>query len=75
MIAQRLAAQLLSGPPAGTPEDVVRRLLAVQAQDPRGARLSIRARSTGVTATDVDAALTSRRSLVMSWLNRGTCTS
>ena len=50
----------------------MQRLLAVQAQDPRGARLSIRSRSTGVTAADVDTALTERRSLVVSWLNRGT---
>lgn len=71
MIAQRLAAQLLCGPPAATPEEVIRHLLAVQAQDPRGARLSIRSRSRGVVAADVDAAL-ERRSLVVSWLNRGT---
>ena len=71
MIAQRLAAQLLTSPPASTPEDVVLRLLAVQAQDPRGARLSIRSRSAGLSAADVDAALTNR-SMVVSWLNRGT---
>jgi len=50
---------------------VVGRLLAVQAQDPRGARLAVRARTTGLTATDIDAALT-ERSLVVTWLNRGT---
>ena len=70
--ARRLAAQLLSGPPATTAEDVVRRLLAVQGQDPRGARLAIRSRSAGLIAADVDAGLTSRRSLLISWLNRGT---
>ena len=72
MIAERLAAQLLSGPPATSPEAVVGRLLAVQAQDPRGARLSVRSRSTGLTAADVDAALSDRRSLLITWLNRGT---
>jgi hypothetical protein len=46
-------------------------LLAVQAQDPRGARLAIRARTTGLTAAHVDRALTDR-SLVITWLNRGT---
>jgi len=51
---------------------VARRLLAIQAQDPRAARLAIRARATGVTASDVDRALTSDRSLVIDWLNRGT---
>jgi hypothetical protein len=53
-------------------EDVVRRLLAVQAQDPRGARLAIRARSRGLVAADVDRALTTDRSVVVTWLNRGT---
>jgi hypothetical protein len=51
---------------------VVERLLAVQAQDLRGARLAIRARTTGMSVTDVDRALTEDRSLVISWLNRGT---
>ena len=69
--AERCAAQLLCGDPAGSAEDVTRRLLAVQAQDPRGARLAVRARSAGLSAADVDAAL-ARRSLVVSWLNRGT---
>lgn len=72
MIAERLAAQLLSGPAATSPEQVVERLLAVQAQDPRAARLSIRSRSVGLTAADVDDALTVRRSLAIAWLGRGT---
>src|SRR5581483_6744998 len=72
MLAERLAAQLLAGPPARDPVAVAERLLAVQAQDPRGARLAIRARTTGLTAADVDRALTDDRSLVVSWLNRGT---
>jgi hypothetical protein len=67
-----LTAQLLSGPPAGSPEAVVRQLLAVQAQDGRGARLAVRSRSVGLGAADVDAALTTRRSLLITWLNRGT---
>jgi hypothetical protein len=69
--AARLTSQGLSGPPASSPVEVVTRLLAVQAQDARGMRLSIRSRTTGVTATDVDAALTSRQ-LLITWLNRGT---
>jgi hypothetical protein len=67
----RMAAQLLSGAPARTAEDVVRRLLAVQGQDPRGVRLAIRCRSVGLTAADVDRALTDG-TLLISWLNRGT---
>ncbi len=71
MLRERLTAQLLAGPPAKDPEAVVKRLLAVQGQDPRGARLAIRARSQGLTASDVDRALNDRR-LLITWLNRGT---
>jgi hypothetical protein len=72
LLAERAAAQLLSGPPGTTAEAVAGQLLAIQGQDPRGARLAIRARSTGLTAADVDQALTVRRTLVTGWLNRGT---
>ncbi len=68
----RFVAQLLAGTPAATPDEVVQRLLAVQAQDPRGARLTIRSRSRGLVGADVDRALTVDRSVVVTWLNRGT---
>lgn len=71
LLAERLHAQGLSRPDAATPEAVVGHLLAVQAQDPRGARLAVRSRTTGVSATDVDAAF-GERTLVVTWLNRGT---
>src|ERR1700729_3768158 len=71
-LARRLTAQLLAGRPARDPVDAVRRLLAVQGQDPRGARLAIRARTSGVRADEVDHALTHDRSLLITWLNRGT---
>src|SRR6202044_2066381 len=70
--AERAAAQLLSGPPAARAEEVAGRLLAIQGQDPRGARLAVRVRSRGLAAADVEHALTVDRSLVISWLNRGT---
>jgi hypothetical protein len=70
--AQRCAAQLLCGDSARSAEQVATRLLAIQAQDPRGARLTVRARSAGLSASDVDAGLTQRRSLIVTWLNRGT---
>jgi hypothetical protein len=72
MITERLTAQQLSGPPADSAEAVVERLLAVQAQDPRGARLTVRSRTIGLHRADVDDALTDRRSMLISWLNRGT---
>jgi winged helix DNA-binding protein len=71
-VALRLAAQLLSGTPAGATAEVAGRLLAIQAQDPRGARLAVRARSHGLSAADVDGALTQDRCVVVTWLNRGT---
>jgi hypothetical protein len=71
-ITERLSAQALSGEPLRSPEAVAERLLAVQGQDPRGARLAVRARTAGVTAADVDRALTEDRSLLITWLNRGT---
>jgi hypothetical protein len=63
---------LLSGERPRDPVAVAERLLAIQGQDPRGARLAVRARSEGLTAADVDRALTEERSLLISWLNRGT---
>jgi hypothetical protein len=54
------------------PVDVAERLLAVQGQDPRGARLAIRARTAGLSAADVDRELSEERSLLITWLNRGT---
>lgn len=72
VLAERFSAQGLTGPPARDPVAVAERLLAVQGQDPRGARLAIRARANGVTAASVDRALSEDRSLLITWLNRGT---
>jgi hypothetical protein len=72
LLQARLTAQLLAGPPARDPVAVAERLLAVQGQDPRGFRLAVRARTEGVSAADVDRALTDERSLLVTWLNRGT---
>jgi hypothetical protein len=71
-LTERLTAQLLAGPPARDAVEATGRVFAVQGQDPRGFRLAIRARTEGVTAADVDRALTDDRSLVVTWLNRGT---
>ena len=71
-LAERLTAQALAGEPLRSPEQVAERLLAVQGQDPRGARLAVRARTDGLDAADVDRALSEERSLLITWLNRGT---
>jgi hypothetical protein len=67
----RVTAQGLARRPARDPVEVAERLLAVQAQDARGARLAVRARSEGLVASDVDRALDERR-LIVTWVNRGT---
>jgi winged helix DNA-binding protein len=69
--ALRAAAQLLHRP-APRATAVVERLLAVQAQDLRAARLALRARCAGLRVVDVDRALSEERSLVVAWLMRGT---
>ena len=56
----------------GGPAAVVRRVLAVQAQDAQAAPLSIWARGEGLTAGDVERALVEERSIVRTWLMRGT---
>src|SRR5205823_1697840 len=66
--AGRFQSQLLSGSPAPDPVTATERLLAVQAQDRRGARLAIRARTSGCAVEDFDRALTDERSLLVSWL-------
>lgn len=71
-LPERLTAQALAGEPLRSPEQVAERLLAVQGQDPRGARLAVRARTNGLSAADVDRALSEDRSLLITWLNRGT---
>ncbi|HEX6687475.1 MAG TPA: winged helix DNA-binding domain-containing protein [Solirubrobacterales bacterium] len=72
VLVERLTAQGLSGPPLSDPVAVAERLLAVQGQDPRGFRLAVRARTEGLTAADVERALSEERSLLVTWLNRGT---
>jgi hypothetical protein len=72
VLAERLTAQGLAGPPLADPAAVAERLLAVQGQDPRGFRLAVRARTDGLTAADVNRALSDDRTLVVTWLNRGT---
>src|SRR5580704_5649993 len=72
LLAARLSAQRLSGPPAVNVVDATRHLLAVQGQDPRAARLALRVRTARGHASAVDHALTVERSLIITWVNRGT---
>jgi hypothetical protein len=72
LLRRRLTAQQLAGPPADDARSVARRLLAVQAQDGRAARLAIRARAPAITVAEIDSELTQERSVLVTWLNRGT---
>jgi DNA glycosylase AlkZ-like len=71
LLESRFASQLLGDERAADAVAVADRLLAVQAQDLRSARLAVRARTSGLTASDVDRCLTDG-ALVVGWLNRGT---
>ncbi|WP_336205542.1 winged helix DNA-binding domain-containing protein [Nonomuraea sp. LPB2021202275-12-8] len=64
-------AQLLHRPPGAGAGDVVRHLLAMQAQDITSAYLAFRARSPTLTRADVEAAWQGRE-IVRTWGPRGT---
>jgi Winged helix DNA-binding domain len=70
--AERLTSQLLAGQRPRDPVAVAERLLAIQAQDWRGARLAIRARCRELSSGDLAKAFTQDRSLLITTLNRGT---
>jgi hypothetical protein len=73
LAARRGASQLFHRPASVShPVDVVRLAGRVQAQEPRAARLAFRARSTKLTAADVDHARTGDRSLLRAWVMRKT---
>lgn len=67
----RLYAQGIAGPSNETPDQVVTRLGAIQAQDYPGALWSIALRTQGATRTDVEQAI-SARTIVRTWPMRGT---
>lgn len=67
----RVCNQGLGADRAGTVVDAVRRVVGVQAQDTRAARLAIRARTEGLTVSDVDDAVR-RGDVVRTWAMRGT---
>jgi hypothetical protein len=67
-----MRAQQLARRSAGSAPDAVHGVLALQAQDAHAARLSVRARTTGLTITDVDAACNVERTLVRTWAMRFT---
>ena len=72
MLAQRFERQLLGSERGTDVAAVAGRLLAVQAQDLRSARLAVRARTEDSAVAEIDRAIGEERSVVVCWLNRGT---
>lgn len=70
--AERYARHGLADRPCASPVEAAARTTAVQAQDNLAARLGIRARAAGVTDADVRHELDEERSIVRTWLMRGT---
>jgi hypothetical protein len=68
---KRLAAQRIEGSQFNGAAEVVRSMLAMQAQDLAGAKWSVGVRAPGTTLADVDAAL-ANGSIIRSWPMRGT---
>lgn len=69
--AARMAANGLAGGRTRDAAAAVRKVVGVQAQDVRAARMQVRARTTGVTAALVDRVVNEGR-LVATWAMRGT---
>jgi hypothetical protein len=72
LLRRRLHAQWLANRPAAGTADVVAHTTGLQAQDTSAAQLAVRARSTGTTASGVRRACGQERSVVRTWLMRGT---
>lgn len=70
--AWRMRSQGLRDPRPASVAEAVRRAGAIQAQDTPSSRLGVRARAPGLTQADVVRACNDERSVVRSWLMRGT---
>jgi hypothetical protein len=72
LLGERIARHGLAGAGAASVLDAVRRTTAVQAQDNLASRLGMRVRAAAHTDADVEAAIVLDRSIVRTWLLRGT---
>ncbi|SER76561.1 winged helix DNA-binding domain-containing protein [Actinokineospora terrae] len=70
-LVARTVANGLAGPRAVTVVDAVRRVVGIQSQDVRPARLAVRVRTEGLTRSDVDRAVADG-DVVRTWAMRGT---
>jgi hypothetical protein len=72
ILGERIARHGFTSRPARTAAEAVALTTAIQAQDHPAARLGVRARSRGLRDADVLEAVGSDRSVVRTWLMRGT---
>src|SRR5581483_3972272 len=73
LLGERMARHGLADRPCSSPVEAAARTTAVQAQDPFQSRLGVRARSgAAVDESAVSAAIERERSVVRTWLMRGT---
>ncbi|TAM91472.1 MAG: winged helix DNA-binding domain-containing protein [Jatrophihabitans sp.] len=71
VLSERIVRHGFAARPARTVAGAAALVCGIQSQDARAARLGVRARSLGLTASDVDAAI-ARREVVRTWLMRNT---
>lgn len=72
ILGERIARHGLAGRPCATVAAAAARTCAIQAQDHPAARLGVRARAAALTDADVVRAVAEERSVVRTWLMRGT---
>ena len=72
LLRERFARHGLADRPAASPAAAARWTTALQAQDSLPSRLGVRARASGVSDAGVRAAIETDRSVVRTWLMRGT---
>jgi hypothetical protein len=72
LLPERMARQGLADRPCRSAAEAARLTTALQAQDNPASRLGIRARSASVTEGDVQRAIEDDRTIVRTWLMRGT---
>jgi Winged helix DNA-binding domain len=72
VLGERIARHGLAERPATTPLAATALTTAIQAQDAAASRLGVRARAVDVTETDVTRAIGVDRTIVRTWLMRGT---
>lgn len=72
LLLERMARQGLADRACGSATEAVRLTTALQAQDNPASRLGVRARSASATEGDVQRAIEDERTIVRTWLMRGT---